>query len=75
MANAKKCDVCGKLYESPICNDAIRIRMEFFGYLGDRYADLCDECYNKLCDFIKPALPEGYSVKRLKGGITNDRLY
>lgn len=63
MANAKKCDICGRLYESPICNDAIRIHMDF-GYLGDRYVDLCDTCYIKLCDFVKRALPEGYSVER-----------
>ena len=65
MANAKKCNVCGKLYETPIYNDAVRINMDF-GYLGSRYADLCSSCYNKLCNFIKPALPEGYSVERKK---------
>ena len=63
MANAKKCDKCGKLYELPICNDAIRIKMDF-GYLGDRYVDLCDECYGKLCDFVKPTLPKDFSVER-----------
>lgn len=64
MANAKKCDVCGKLYELPVCNDAVRIHMDF-GYLGDRYVDLCDDCYIKLCDFIKPTLPkENDSYKR-----------
>lgn len=63
MANAKKCDRCGHLYDNPPCNDAIRIHMNF-GYLGDRYVDLCDECYNKLCEFIAPALPEDYSVER-----------
>ena len=65
MANAKKCDLCGKLYESLICNDVVRIHLDF-GYTGDRYVDLCDGCYNKLCDFVKPTLPEGYSVERMK---------
>lgn len=67
MANAKKCDICGKLYEPPICNDAIRIHMDF-GYLGDRYVDLCNGCYNKLREFIAPALPEDYSTERRNKG-------
>lgn len=54
----EKCDICGKLYESPICNDIVRI------HLGDRYVDLCDECYDKLCNFVKPTLPKNYSVER-----------
>ena len=65
MANAKKCDLCKKLYESPICNDVIRIHLDF-GYGYDRYVDLCDDCYGKLCDFVKPTLPKDYSVKRYK---------
>lgn len=65
MASAKKCDVCKKLYETPIRNDAVRIHMDF-GWTGDRYVDLCDNCYGKLCDFVKPALPEDYSVERRK---------
>lgn len=65
MGNAKKCDICGKLYETPICNDAVRIGLEF-GYTSDCYIDLCDNCYSQLCDFVKPAIPEGYSVKRRK---------
>ena len=63
MANAKKCDICGKLYETPICNDVARINMDF-GCAGDRYVDLCDECYNKLCEFIAPAVPKDFSVER-----------
>lgn len=65
MANAKKCDVCKKLYETTICNDAVRIHMDF-AWTGGRYVDLCDDCYRKLCDFVKPALPENYSVERRK---------
>ena len=63
MANAKKCDICGTLYNSPICNDAVRIHLDF-GYGGDHYVDLCSTCYGRLCDFVKPALPKNYSVER-----------
>ena len=65
MANAKKCDICGNMYETPICNDAVRIRIDF-GYAGDRYVDLCEDCYNKLCNFVKPTLPKYASVERKK---------
>ena len=65
MANAKKCDVCGKLYELPTCNDVVRIHLDF-GYMGDRYVDLCDDCYTKLCNFIKPTLPENDTYKRTR---------
>jgi len=63
VASAKKCDICGKLYEYPICTDVVTIRMDF-GYLGGKSVDLCDSCYDKLCDFVKPIIPEGYAVKR-----------
>lgn len=65
MANAKKCDICKKLYETPICNDVVRIHIGC-GYFGDWHIDLCDDCYNKLCDFAKPALPEDYPIERQK---------
>lgn len=65
MTNAKKCDICGNLYESPICNDAVRIHLDF-GYSGDRYVDLCSNCYSRLCVFVKPTLPKNCSVERRK---------
>lgn len=65
MASAKKCDICGALYESPICNDTVRIHLDF-GYLGDRHVDLCDVCYGKLCNFVKPTLPKDFSADRQK---------
>ena len=65
MANAKKCDICGDLYELPICNDVVRIHLDF-GHMGDRYVDLCDTCYRNVCNFVKPALPKDYSVERRK---------
>lgn len=61
MANAKKCDTCGTLYNTPYCNDSVRIHFDFG---GGYYVDLCNICYGKLCDFVKPALPKNYSVKR-----------
>lgn len=63
MANAKKCDICGTLYDSPICNDAVRIHLDSV-YSCGCYIDLCGTCYDRLCDFVKPALPKNYSVKR-----------
>lgn len=65
MANAKKCDLCGKFYERPICNDTVRIYLESSIY-PNHYIDLCNDCYNELCNFIKPAIPENYSVERQK---------
>lgn len=61
--NAMKCDICGTFYDRLKCNDAVRIYLDF-GYQGDRYVDLCDKCYDKLCNFVKPTLPEGYSAER-----------
>ena len=63
MADAKKCDICGKFYAIPTCSDMIRIYSEMEHYNGD-YIDLCDDCYKKLCDFIRPAIPEGCPVER-----------
>lgn len=65
MASAKKCDICGKLYETPKCNDVVAIILDTQFY-SSRCIDLCDNCYTKLCDFVKPAIPEGCSVERKK---------
>ena len=65
MADEKKCDICKKLYESPISNDIVRIHLEM-GYVGDRYIDLCDDCYDKLCRFVEPTLPKKCSVERTR---------
>ncbi len=65
MASARKCDICGKFYETPRCNDAIRIYIESNHYNGD-YVDLCDDCYKKLCDAVRPAIPEGCPVERIR---------
>lgn len=67
MANAKKCDICGTFYDSPVCNDAVRINIDLL-YAGNRYVDLCDTCYDKLCLFVAPTLPSDRSVERYKGG-------
>ncbi len=63
MSSARKCDICGKFYEEPICNDVIRIHIQYHSYNGD-YIDLCDDCYKKLCDFVKPAIVGDYPVER-----------
>ena len=67
MASAKKCDICGAFYNRPICNDAVRIYLDF-GHSRDRYVDLCNTCYDLLCNFVAPTLPVDCSVERYKGG-------
>jgi len=67
MANAKKCDRCGKLYEYPICNDAIQITRdsEIYGSGGERF-DLCDECYSELLTWLKLHPEDARWVRRRK---------
>ena len=60
MADAKKCDRCGKLFEPYIKSDerlnqnqytGIMVRDVFVGkssYNNDRYFDLCPECSERL---------------------------
>jgi hypothetical protein len=67
MASAKQCDVCGKFYPTPRFNDSVRICLDLGNY-GDRNVDLCNDCYKKLCDFIKPALPKNFSVWESRNG-------
>lgn len=50
MSGAKKCDICGTLFEMPFIRD-IRINKYSHGY-GDFYLDLCDNCQKKLEDFV-----------------------
>lgn len=66
MADAKKCDMCGAFYDSPICNDMVRVKVVY--HTGCRYLDLCDVCYDKLCLFVAPAIPKNCCVNRYKGG-------
>ena len=49
--NAKKCDVCGALYEEK-CTQDIRINIYTHPY-GDRWVDLCPNCQKKLETFVK----------------------
>lgn len=67
MASAKKCDICGAFYEYPVCNDSVRIQLTY-GCAADRYVDLCDDCYTKLIEFVKPTLPKNLQYARYKGG-------
>lgn len=46
MANAKKCDVCGKYY-SELATPDITVTNYHHPY-GDTRYDLCDECQKKL---------------------------
>lgn len=64
MADAKKCDRCGKLFEPYIKSDErlnpnqyteIIVRDAFVGrssYNNDRYFDLCSECSESLDKWI-----------------------
>ena len=45
MASAKKCDVCGTLYEQDV-RPYIRVVHEMFQ--GEEIYDLCPECQSKL---------------------------
>lgn len=63
MGNAKKCDRCGTLYESPICNDVVQITVDY-GYAGGECKfDLCDKCYEEL---VKWTDIKNVSTKRTK---------
>ena len=50
--DALECDVCGKLYKKPICLRRINVYKDQHPY-GDSRFDLCDDCYKKLCEFLK----------------------
>lgn len=67
MANAKKCDICGKFYEIPDVSpyrldyeDAINIIRMHRGVDPDSksndelwlHFDACDECYQNVLDYI-----------------------
>lgn len=66
MADAKKCDMCGAFYDSPICNDPVIVKV-VYNNTGWHCLDLCDVCYDKLCLFVAPALPKNCCVNRYKG--------
>lgn len=51
MANAKKCDRCGKLYERTYTPD-LKILLYRDPYSAEETIDLCDKCLNKLTMFI-----------------------
>lgn len=68
MADALKCDRCGKLYEH---YEGIRLQdkgtlynvMSISGGCWSRNYDLCPECMTKLAEFIKNAKEEGDGKK------------
>lgn len=55
MANAKKCDACGKLYDNNKLDydliQSIHILKECHNG-GRMVYDLCDSCYHKLLKFL-----------------------
>lgn len=59
MANAFKCDVCGKLYEhytncyEEVCNVLLRSRINGITPYGVRSFDLCPDCMDKILDFLQ----------------------
>jgi hypothetical protein len=55
--NAKKCDVCGALYERDTVQD-VTINKYIHGY-GTERLDLCQVCQQKLEDWIKSADENG----------------
>ena len=51
MAEAKKCDVCGALYERPLCNREVEVVKDCHYYGSVKY-DLCDDCYEELLNWL-----------------------
>ena len=63
MANAKKCDKCGELYEPPKhpLDEIWRYEVKYIAYFGDENkVDLCPDCQERLvgwlCTHSKSAL-------------------
>lgn len=52
MANALRCDRCGKFYATPICVSDLRVNGYTHPY-GDRWYDLCADCQKDLERFLK----------------------
>lgn len=47
---AKKCDICGTLYDQQ-CTPDVRINIYIHPY-GDEWVDLCPKCQEKLENFV-----------------------
>lgn len=56
MANAKKCDICGKLYDDPAFDyermQHIKVAKESYRGDSNYLFDFCDDCYHKLLKFL-----------------------
>lgn len=56
MADAKKCDVCGKFYVPPLGTALIINTYSLWyngGFGGGMFYDLCSDCQKNLNDFVK----------------------
>jgi len=59
MAEAKKCDICGKFYDSEDIRKHQRVKIYLEPpkncsiYDTDKRVDICDECHDKIFDMIK----------------------
>lgn len=62
MAVAKKCDICGKLYDAYGCNDneknpngimLTNVTMDGSEYYKHKVKDLCPECMDALKAFMR----------------------
>lgn len=52
MADAKKCDRCGALYEKPVCNPILQITQDNHPY-SPIHIDLCPQCYEELKQWLQ----------------------
>lgn len=57
MAIARKCDRCGKFYDTPKCIQSVHVCRTRHPY-PDQIIDLCNDCQKKLEDFLGPAIEE-----------------
>ena len=62
MADAKKCDICGKFYIPPLGIDLTRNTYSLYYnnliITNSGFYDLCPNCNGKLNDFVKSMMAE-----------------
>ena len=74
---AKKCDICGTLYELQ-CTPDVRVNIYSHPY-GDRWLDLCPKCQEQLERFVCVRMPCSSNApvleKATPGSFTREILY